>query len=121
MQLTLESAGGIVIRSWSPGELLINDDTISSHCMLHGDKVFTDWQPAAIANMHLSDFTQALELKPEIILLGTGETQLFPGIELITLIMQQGIAFEAMDTAAACRTFNVLNGEARSVVAALLV
>ncbi|MDG1463376.1 MAG: MTH938/NDUFAF3 family protein [Gammaproteobacteria bacterium] len=121
MQLTLENASGIVIQSWSSGVLKINDDIISSNCMVHNDKVFTNWQPAAIATMNLTDFAQALELKPEVILFGTGESQLFPNIELMTLIMQQGIAFEAMDTAAACRTFNVLNGESRSVVAALIV
>ena len=121
MQLTLESSKGIIIRSWSPGALQINDDLIVSNCIVHADRVYSDWQPRAIADIHLNDFSQALELKPEVILFGTGKSQLFPHIELITMIMQQGIAFETMDTAAACRTFNVLNGESRSVVAALIV
>jgi len=35
--------------------------------------------------------------------------------------MRRRIGFETMDSAAACRTFNVLVGEARSVVLALMV
>ncbi|MDG2154551.1 MAG: Mth938-like domain-containing protein [Gammaproteobacteria bacterium] len=119
MQLTLDK--DIVIQSWSPGQLSVNDTLITCNCLIHGKQVFKHWQPAPLGEMMRDDFAAALELKPEIILLGTGATQLFPSIELITLIMQQGIAFEVMDTAAACRTFNVLNGESRSVVAALLV
>ena len=119
MRLTLDK--DIVIQSWSPGELRVNDTLITNNCLIHGKQVFKHWQPARLSEMTRDDFAAAFELKPEIILLGTGATQLFPSIELITLIMQQGIAFEVMDTAAACRTFNVLNGESRSVVAALLV
>jgi uncharacterized protein len=35
--------------------------------------------------------------------------------------MSSGVGFEAMDTAAACRTFNVLASEGRAVLAALII
>jgi len=118
MQLSLDT--DIVIQSWSPGALRVNDAVVTNHCFVHGRSVY-EWQPNAIEALTPADFSGALALHPEIILFGTGNNQQFPGIELVTHIMQQGIAFEVMDTAAACRTFNVLNGESRAVVAALLV
>ena len=66
-------------------------------------------------------FGWALDLKPEILLFGTGNQQQFPDIGVLTDIMRAGTAIEVMQTEAACRTFNVLISENRSVVAALLV
>jgi uncharacterized protein len=118
MQLSLNT--DIVIQAWSPGALRMNDTVVTSHCLVHRRAIY-EWQPGAIDRLTPVDFSDALALQPEIILFGTGRAQQFPGIELVTHIMQQGIAFEVMDTAAACRTFNVLNGESRAVVAALIV
>jgi len=120
MQLTLESHGELVIQSWEPGRLRINDKTIDRHCIVHADRA-EFWQPPAPEAPAVADFVALIELQPEVILFGTGAEQRFPAITVVTEIMQQGIAFEVMDTGAACRTFNILNGEQRRVVAALLV
>ena len=69
----------------------------------------------------MADFQPALDFQPEILLFGTGTSQQFPALSLMTEIMQAGTAIEVMETAAACRTFNVLISENRSVIAALLV
>jgi uncharacterized protein len=71
--------------------------------------------------MSIDDFAVVLEQRPELLLLGSGPGQLFPPAELGMQIMQAGIGFEVMDTRAACRTFNVLVGEGRRVMAALLL
>ena len=60
-------------------------------------------------------------MQPDIILFGTGSRQRFPKLTLRTEIMQSGVAIEVMNTDAACRTYNVLIGENRSAVAALLI
>ena len=62
-----------------------------------------------------------LELEPEVILLGTGERQRFPPLALTTAILRLGIGIEVMNTAAACRTYNVLASELRRVAAALFI
>jgi uncharacterized protein len=72
-------------------------------------------------NLSLADFSEVLSGAPEVIVFGTGITQTFPPGALVTDILRQGIGFEIMDTAAACRTFNVLTTERRNVIAALLV
>jgi uncharacterized protein len=60
-------------------------------------------------------------LAPEIVLLGTGERHRFPPARVLAQIYAQGIGIEIMDTYAACRTFNILAGEGRRVLAALIV
>ena len=60
-----------------------------------------------------------LALAPEIVLLGTGPKQQLPDPQTLVAFNRAGIGFETMDTAAACRTYNILMAEGRRVVAAL--
>jgi uncharacterized protein len=62
-----------------------------------------------------------LALKPEVVLLGTGERVVFPPQTVLAEFLKRGIGLETMDSAAAARTFNVLAGEGRSVVAVFLL
>jgi len=121
MKFTTDSVSGNFIRTWQPGQLTVRDEIIRSNAIISHDRIINDWRPAAISDMSIADFSAALELRPEIILLGTGRTQQFPHIALLTELLQSGIAIEVMETGAACRTFNVLLGERRAVVAALLL
>ncbi|MGI9341672.1 MAG: Mth938-like domain-containing protein [Gammaproteobacteria bacterium] len=121
MQFNLEAGSGIVIRSYSPGELRVNDRLIGGPVILTQAGEISDWAPPGIAELGLADFATALAAEPEVIVFGSGETHAFPPTALITAIMRSGIGFEAMATAAACRTFNVLAAEGRRVAAALMV
>jgi uncharacterized protein len=56
-----------------------------------------------------------------VLLFGTGRRQVFPPVELRRLWAQSDLVVEVMDTAAACRTFNLLASEGRDVNAALLL
>lgn len=121
MLLNREQSIGNIIRSFSAGELRINDTTFTNHVVVSTDTIFENWSPANITDLSIADFTDALRAEPEVIVFGTGMKQTFPPGTVITDIMRQGIGFEVMDTGAACRTFNVLAAERRKVVAALLV
>ena len=66
-------------------------------------------------------FEQALALKPELVIFGSGERLTFVAPALYRSLIGARVGIETMDTAAACRTYNVLAAEGRSVVAALLV
>ena len=59
--------------------------------------------------------------KPEVVLLGTGARLRFPPAAVLAPLTRAGIGVEVMDTAAACRTYNILAGDGRRVVAALLM
>lgn len=56
----------------------------------------------------------------EIFLLGTGESQRFASQDLRKAFDAAGLAIDAMDTGAACRTYNLLLAERRQVAAALI-
>lgn len=85
------------------------------------EQVFTDWQPHSFDALGESDFAYLLAMKPEIVLLGTGAQQRFPHPRLYQQLTAAGIGVESMDTPAACRTYNILMGEDRKVVAAILL
>jgi uncharacterized protein len=55
-----------------------------------------------------------------VLILGTGEHQELPTPALRRAFVEAGISLEAMDTGAACRTYNVLLAERREVAAALV-
>ncbi len=55
-------------------------------------------------------------MKPEVIVIGSGPKQEFPTPEMLGAVMSRGIGCEVMDTGAACRTYNILASEGRTVV-----
>jgi uncharacterized protein len=62
-----------------------------------------------------------LALQPEVVLLGTGARAVFPPQAVLVQFLKRGIGLETMDSSAAARTFNVLAGEGRNVVAVFLL
>lgn len=80
-----------------------------------------DWPPQRFDDLQAAHFDQLLALSPELVIFGSGVRQRFAAAALLRGLFERRIGFEAMDTAAACRTFNVLVNEGRNVVAALLI
>ena len=120
MRFTSDPTNTNIIRSCTNGAIQLRDSLITSHLIISADSITTDWNPPQVEELSINDLSSALELKPEVLLLGTGVIQRFPNISVLTELMQQGIAIEVMHTHAACRTFNVLVSEQRAVVAALI-
>ncbi|MDB5865476.1 MAG: hypothetical protein JWO70_3282, partial [Betaproteobacteria bacterium] len=79
------------------------------------------WDASSLDALTRAHFEALLERGPELVLLGTGATLRFPRPELTRVLATAGMGFEAMDTKAACRTFNILMAEGRRVIAAILV
>jgi uncharacterized protein len=80
-----------------------------------------DWPGISFAQLQAEHFEQLAALKPELVVFGSGSKLKFPSPNLQRALMQARIGCETMDTLAACRTYNILAGEGRHVVAALLV
>ena len=79
-----------------------------------------DWDATNPCDLSDRQLNPIFELEPEVVLLGTGASQIFLPPELMMRFYGRGIGVEVMTTDAACRTFNVLVSEGRKVVAALL-
>jgi uncharacterized protein len=84
-------------------------------------QVRTDWPAIDFASLEAKHFDYFLELKPEILLFGTGAKQQFARPELYRELVKARIGIEFMNTPAACRTYNILVAEDRHVIAAVLI
>jgi uncharacterized protein len=79
------------------------------------------WPISQLSELNADHFAQLLALKPELVIFGSGARLRFVSPALHSALIDKRIGVETMDTAAACRTFNVLASEGRSVAAALLI
>jgi uncharacterized protein len=121
MKLDLDISGGILIQGFAGGELRAAGSTFSMPVIIGWESIITDWLPSPVEQLSLADLQPALDLDPEVLLLGTGKEHRHAPIGLTTAVLQLGVGIEVMNTAAACRTFNVLASEYRRVVAALFI
>jgi uncharacterized protein len=79
------------------------------------------WEAATAADLTAAHFERLAALKPEVVIFGSGARLRFLPPALMRSLYAARIGVETMDTAAACRTYNVLVAEGRNVLAALLV
>jgi uncharacterized protein len=120
VQLTRENTEALLIHAWEPGRIRVGDRWISGNLILSAATLVESWRAPAATEIGIADLAPALELDPEIIILGVGTTQVLPDVALMSELADRAIGLEVMTTPAACRTYNVLVHEARRVVAALL-
>jgi uncharacterized protein len=103
------------------GYVAVNGKRHEASLLVSGDRLVTDWPARVLEELKPDHLAAIVELKPEIVLLGTGARFSFPEPSLLAPLYKAGIGVEVMDTPAACRTYNILLGEGRNVVAALIV
>lgn len=108
-----------MIRSVTADGIRIGGEVYTRTIGLTPETIIDDWQQKGVADLVADDFAALLDVNPEIIVLGTGATNIFPPRELIFAMARRQIGFEFMDTAAAARTYNVLAGEGRKIAALL--
>ena len=106
---------------YGEGYVEINRARHGASLVVTGERLVTDWPVTSIEGLGADHMAAIVELRPEIVLLGTGPTFRFPEPALLAPLYKAGIGVEVMDTPAACRTYNILLGEGRNVVAALIV
>jgi len=110
-----------VIRAYAPGRINVSETLLTRSFILAADRVVEDWPPQRFEELKAEHLEAALALEPEILIIGTGAAQRFLAPELMAALSRAGMGLEVMDTAAACRTYNVLLSEDRKVVAALFM
>lgn len=110
-----------MIRSVSADGIRIGDALFDHTIGLAADGVLDNWEAKSVESLEESDFADLLSGDPEVIVLGTGRTNIFPPRELVFALARRQIGLEVMDTAAAARTYNVLAGEGRRVAALLFM
>ena len=100
--------------------VMVNGVQFTSSVVVPWTGLVTLWPVARFADLNTEHFAALAQHEPELILFGSGEKLRFPPASLLRTLIDRRIGFETMDTAAACRTYNVLLSEGRNVVAGLL-
>ena len=116
-----QAEGKNTFTGYGPGYVEVNRRRHGESLVVSGDRVIADWPARTLEGITADDLAAVIELAPEIVLLGTGAQFRFPEPALLAPLYKAGIGVEVMDTPAACRTYNILLGEGRNVVAALVV
>lgn len=80
-----------------------------------------DWNCSRFEDLTEAHFALLTTTQPELVIFGSGTRLRFPPPAFMRALMQKRIGIETMDTLAACRTYNILAGEGRQVIAALLI
>ncbi len=122
MKMSQDGAPGTYrILGYREGSVQINDAHYTESLLLMPDRLIPNWGPSGLSVLDHSHLEAIRALDPEVVLLGTGKQQQFPEREYLLALIQAGVGVEVMDTASACRTYNVLMSEGRRVVAALII
>ena len=114
-------SGANTITGYGEGYVEINKTPYSHAVLLSSDGEIQEWDIKSFDGLSATDFSQMASLKPELIIIGTGKRQRFPKPELLKTLIDAKLGFEVMDSQAACRTYNILVGEGRQVLLALIV
>ncbi len=99
----------------------LQQERLTNSAIITADHLVRDWPPKTIEQLTEADIETLVELNPEVAIIGTGARLKWPERALLKPLIDAGIGYEIMDTAAACRTYNVLSYEGRTVAAALMM
>ena len=109
-----------LFTGYGRGYISVNNVRYTRHVLVTATEV-KDWNVSAFDELGPAHFEHLRTLKPEILILGTGERLRFPAPSLSRVLTIAGVGLEIMDSKAACRTYNIVVAEGRNVLAAILV
>ncbi|HRQ61926.1 MAG TPA: Mth938-like domain-containing protein [Alphaproteobacteria bacterium] len=117
----LVKQGAKIVQSYGGGVFKISGQAYQGAVIVMPDQVLEWAAPSDIKDLNESHFTPLAGLELDVLLLGTGAKIAFSPPSLKTAVKALGLpGFDAMDTGAACRTYNVLLAEGRRVAALLM-
>ena len=112
--------GANLIRRYGADHVVVGDREIRGSCIV-GAQVLLPWMPRNVDELTVDSCAPLFDLTPEVVVLSTGASQRFPRAALRAEFAARKIGLEVMEMGAACRTYNVLVGEERRVLAAVLL
>ena len=121
MKLQPDKSTVQTISGYGPGWIAVDAERFSTSLVLGSRGERQPWPCGRFDELQTSHFAQLAALRPELVLFGSGSRLRFPRPQWLQPLVEQRIGLETMDTAAACRTYNILAGEGRHVVVALLL
>lgn len=121
MKFQPERSSTQTISGYGPGWIGIDADKITHSVIVGSSGLREAWPCSRFEDLTPAHFAQLAQLDAELIIFGSGARNRFPPPAWLAPLMARRLGVESMDTAAACRTYNILAGEGRNVVAALIL
>jgi len=111
-----------LIRSYAEGAFRIGEQRYA-HSIIVTPQGVMKWNLSSINALKDEDLASLFEMDfaPELVILGTGAQLQFPAPAQTRSLIDAQIGLEVMDTAAACRTYNILADDGRKAVACLII
>ena len=121
MKLHAERIEGTnAIARYGKDGVLVNGITHTTSVVVPWRGTVGTWSVQRFEELNAGHFAELILHEPELVIFGSGLKMRFAPPSCLRALIEKGIGFESMDTAAACRTYNVLLAEGRAVLAALL-
>lgn len=124
MKLHADTPHQLAITALGEGWVAVNGERHSTSLVLSASSGLRRWpceRFEQLGHEHFLELIEAAAPPPELVLFGSGRRLRFVAPALLRSLVERGIGVETMDTAAACRTYNILAAEGRRVTAALLL
>ena len=109
------------ISGYGAGWIAVDGERIGHSVVISSTGHRADWHCSGFSGLTEAHFAALADIDAELVIFGSGEHIRFPQPSWLTPLIARHIGIETMDTKAACRTYNILAGEGRKVIAALLV
>ncbi len=123
MKLQPDKSSAPLVRAYTEHWLQIDDRRFERSVIVSSlpEHPTQSWEPALFADLQTQHMQALTGLGADLVILGTGRQLKMAPPAWRALFATRRIGLETMDTAAACRTYNILASEGRKVVAALLL
>ena len=109
------------ISGYGPGWVGVDGEKITHSVIISSGGERIDWPLERFEDLEAAHFEQLALMNAEVVIFGSGSRIRFPKSAWLAPLMARRVGVETMDTAAACRTYNILAQEGRSVAVALLL
>jgi uncharacterized protein len=109
------------ISGYGPGWVGVDGEKITHSVIISSGGERVDWHLERFEDLGAQHFAQLALVEAEIVIFGSGSRIRFPQPAWLAPLISRRIGVETMDTPAACRTYNILAQEGRSVAVALLL
>ncbi|MDX1425859.1 MAG: Mth938-like domain-containing protein [Kiloniellales bacterium] len=122
MQITDSTASGRqVIEGYGEGAFRVSRTLHKGSLLVFADRT-APWAVTDMAELTAEALAEVARAEPpiDVLLLGCGAKAAMVPKPLRDALRAEGVVIEAMDTGAACRTFNLLMAEERRAAAALI-
>lgn len=121
MKFQPDKANAQTVTGYGPGWIGVDGEKITHSVIVGSNGLRQAWPCTRFEDLTAEHFAELAKLQTELVIFGSGQRNRFPPPAWLQPLMARRLGLETMDTAAACRTYNILAGEGRNVVAALLL